>query len=181
MAAVTVGRLYVGGDLRGSRARSCIAGARWEWDQVSFGFLYPPPAQAGAKPLSDNNGSCVLEVSASGGAALLTGDIEAAAETALLGRARRVDVVVVPHHGSRSSSGVEFVAALAPRWAVVSAGYDNRWNFPRPEVIARWQAAGATALSTARSGAVTFRFGTGGKTIWPEEYRDDARRFWHVD
>jgi competence protein ComEC len=148
---------------------------------VSFHFLYPPPAGAGAKPLSDNNGSCVLEVSASGGAALLTGDIEAAAEKALLGRAHRMDVVVVPHHGSRSSSGAEFVAALAPRWTVVSAGYDNRWNFPKPEVIARWQGAGATTLSTARSGAVTFHFGSSGLTRAPEEYRRDARRFWHVD
>ncbi len=182
MAAVAVERLYVGGDLRGSsRARSCVAGDRWDWDQVSFRFLYPPLASAGDKPLSDNNGSCVLEVSASGGAALLTGDIEAAAERALLDLARRMDVVVVPHHGSRSSSGAEFVAALAPRWAVVSAGYDNRWNFPKPEVIARWQAAGATTFSTARSGAVTFRLGSGVQTQRPEEYRDDARRFWHVD
>lgn len=183
MAAAAVERLYVGGDLRGSRARSCLAGDRWEWDQVSFHFLYPPPVGAGAKPLSDNNGSCVLEVSASGAAALLTGDIEAAAEKALLdlGLVHRMDVVVVPHHGSRSSSSAEFVAALAPRWAVVSAGYDNRWNFPRPEVIARWQAAGAATLSTARSGAVTFRLGLGGQPLEPEEYRDEARRFWHVD
>ena len=114
---------------------------------------------------------------------LLTGDIETAAEQALIARSavHPVDTVVVPHHGSRTSSGVEFVAALAPRWALVSAGYDNRWNFPKPEVVERWQAAGATTLSTAQSGAITLHFGATGLAGEPEEYRRTRRRFWHVD
>jgi competence protein ComEC len=185
-ATVDVGREYVGGDLRFAvrpglrdhRSRSCAAGEAWMWDDVRFRFLHPTLV-----PLSDNDGSCVLEVSGPGGSVLLTGDIEAAAERALLARGelRRVDVVVVPHHGSRSSSGVDFVAALAPRWALVAVGYDNRWHFPQPEVVERWEAAGATTLSTARSGAISLRFDPAGLAPRPEQYRADARRFWHVD
>ena len=183
MAAVDVGRLYVGGDLRGSRARACVAGDSWTWDRVNFHFLHPPSAESPGKALSDNNGSCVLEVSAPGGAALLTGDIELAAERALGDRSllKPVDVVVVPHHGSRSSSSMDFVASLAPRWAVIAAGYDNRWHFPKPDVIARWRAAGARTIETARSGAVTFRFSPVAPAAEPSEYRDTARHFWHVD
>jgi competence protein ComEC len=182
-AAVTVDRLYVGGDLRGRRARSCVAGDAWDWDRVNFHFLHPPPAGLEGKPLSDNNGSCVLEVSALGGAVLLTGDIEATAERMLMASnlLKPVDLAVMPHHGSRTSSSVDLVARLAPRWAAVAAGYDNRWHFPKPEVIERWRAAGARTIETARSGAVTFRFLPMTRAAEPTEYRDNARRFWHSD
>jgi competence protein ComEC len=187
-AAVDVQQEFVGGELRGHGHSACVAGQEWSWDGVRFAFLHPQRRSTtdnsvDDKAVADNNGSCVLRVTGPGGAALLTGDIEAAAERELRasGDIGKSDVVVVPHHGSRSSSSVEFVAALAPRWAVVSAGYDNRWRFPHPEVIERWRAAGATTLATVTSGAVTFRFGPNGLAAEPEEYRRDARRFWHVD
>jgi competence protein ComEC len=181
--AVEVLRELTGGRLRGNRGGPCVAGASWSWDGVQFQFLNPPPIGGRDIRSEENDASCVLAVSGPGGSALLTGDIEAAAERSLLARSSiaRVDVVVVPHHGSRSSSGIEFVAALAPRWAVVSAGYDNRWGFPKPEVVARWSAAGAKVLTTARSGAVTFHFEPTGLHGSPEEYRLQAGRFWHSD
>jgi competence protein ComEC len=181
--AVRVLREIVGGDLRRHGADACFAGETWTWDEVRFEFLHPAAASLTGASALENDASCVLAISGAGGSALLTGDIESGAERALIarGQVHRVDVVVVPHHGSRSSSGVEFVAALAPRWALVSAGYDNRWSFPKPEVVARWQAAGATTLSTARSGAITLRFGPAGLAGEPEQYRRTQRRFWHVD
>ena len=181
--AVRVLREFVGGDLRGHQADACRAGETWIWDDVRFRFLHPPAGPSAGGAVRENDASCVLLISGPGGSVLLTGDIETAAEQALIGRSavHPVDTVVVPHHGSRTSSGVEFVAALAPRWALVSAGYDNRWNFPKREVVERWQASGATTLSTSQSGAITLHFGATGLTGEPEEYRRTERRFWHVD
>ena len=72
---------------------------------------------------------------------LLTGDIERAAELFLLeSKISRSDVLLVPHHGSRTSSSEEFIAAVAPRWAIVPAGYRNRFGHPRPDVVARYGA-----------------------------------------
>lgn len=180
-AAFKVDRASIGGRDRGRVSDPCVAGESWSWDGVRFEFLHPPLPDVTVR--KENDASCVLAVSAPGGDALLTGDIEAAAESELLHRGllQRMSIVVIPHHGSRSSSGVEFVARSAPRWAVVSAGYDNRWHFPRPEVIDRWQAAGARVLTTAASGAITFRVETRGIVEPPEEYRERARHFWHVD
>ena len=84
---------------------------------------------------------------------LLTGDIERAAE-ATLGDAK-ADVLLVPHHGSRTSSTGEFIAAVAPRWAVVAAGYRNRFGHPAREVLERYERAGVRVLRTDRDGAVS--------------------------
>jgi len=154
-------------------ATRCRRGAHWAWDGVEFEWLNGPRA-AGA---SDNDGSCVLLVSAGGRRLLLPGDIEGDGERALLGYLPRVDVVVVPHHGSRSSSTEPFVAAARPGWALVSAGYRNRWGFPRQEIVDRWQAAGATVLTTAESGALEFRLGAG-VDVKPQPWRRQHRRFW---
>ena len=90
--------------------------------------------------------------------ALLTGDIEAEAERELVrgGALAPVDVVVVPHHGSRTSSTPDFVAAPRPRWVVYAVGHRNRWNFPVQRVVERWEQAGARSLRTSTGGAITF-------------------------
>jgi competence protein ComEC len=130
--------------------RRCAAGERWEWDGVRFAFLHPE-----AEPrMRRNNQSCVLHVAAQGGSVLFTGDIERAAEFSMLNRTPKADVLLVPHHGSRSSSSREFIAAVAPRWAVVAAGYRNRFGHPTAEVLGRYRAAGAAILRTDRDGAV---------------------------
>jgi competence protein ComEC len=178
--AVSVTREWAGGNRPLPAAKPCVAGLHWNWDGVRFEFLHPAAAHARVK---ENDASCVLKVTGARGTALLTGDIEATAEKEVLehGNPGPIDVVIVPHHGSHSSSGIDFVAALAPRWAIVSAGYDNRWHFPKAEVIERWQAAGARVLTTAKSGAITFRFEPDRPLPPPLEYRERMRRFWHVD
>jgi competence protein ComEC len=130
----------------------CAAGEAWEWDGVRFEFLHPQPGREHARR---NNQSCVLRVEAAGASVLLTGDIERAAEAELMGKRLKTDVLLVPHHGSRTSSSAEFIAAVAPRWAVVPAGYRNRFGHPAREVLERYRAAGVSVLRTDLDGAVT--------------------------
>ena len=128
----------------------------------------------------DNDSSCVLLVTAGGHTALITGDIEAEAERDMVraGALAAVDIVVVPHHGSRTSSTQDFVAATRPRWAVYAVGHRNRWNFPVRGVVERWQQAGAQAVRTSDSGAITFELATGRVLAPPREWRREHPRPW---
>jgi len=159
-------------------AQRCARGMRWQWDGVQFALLHPAAADYG-RMRGGNDLSCVLRVSAGGRSVLLTADIEHAAEAALLERdARdlRADVLLVPHHGSRSSSGAQFVTTVAPRWAVVAAGYRNRFHHPSPQVLERYRSAGAGLLRTDLDGAVTIRVGAAGLRVEAERAR--RTRYW---
>jgi competence protein ComEC len=171
--AVPVTQRITGGRGEGE---PCIAGRRWRWDGVDFEILHPRRGQQ----WSDNDGSCVLRVSGAGGSALLTGDIEQSAEGALIESAATLasDIVVAPHHGSDSSSSAALVALTHPRYVVFAAGFDNRWGFPRPAVLARWRAAGARALSTAAAGAVIFQVDPRRGVLPPWQQRRDGRHYW---
>lgn len=152
----------------------CRRGLAWVWDGVNFDVQHP----GAAAPVRDNDSSCVLRVSGPGGSALLTGDIERVGEAALLAAGLAPsDIVLVPHHGSRTSSSAELVAAVGARWAVVSAGYRNRWGMPKQEVVERWHAAGAQLLLTSEHGAIQFTVGAQG--IGPPRcHRNGERRYW---
>jgi competence protein ComEC len=139
---------------------------------VSFTILHPPRGFA----LRGNESSCVLKVVAGRSALLIAGDIERNGENALRGAPLAAEVVVVPHHGSATSSSPAFVAAAHARYAVVSAGFANRWGFPRPEVRARWQGSGADVVTTADVGAVTVELGPAGTELATE--RDARHRYW---
>jgi competence protein ComEC len=158
-------------------SRPCARGSRWQWDGVSFAFLHPAPADWAARRA--NNRSCVLRIAAGGATMLLTGDIEAAAELALLGRdaaALRADALLVPHHGSRTSSTAAFVAAVGPALAVVPAGYRNRFGHPDADVLARYAALRTRVLRTDLDGAVTVRLGPAGAAAVAE--RALRPRYW---
>jgi competence protein ComEC len=129
--------------------RRCRAGEAWEWDGVRFEFLHPAGTAARRNDLS-----CVLRIATAGGAMLLTGDIERAAERDLILKNPKADVLLVPHHGSRSSSSAEFIAAVAPRWAVVPVGYRSRFGHPAAEVLERYRAAGVQPFRTDLHGAM---------------------------
>jgi competence protein ComEC len=158
-------------------ASLCRAGTAWSWSGVRFSILHP-----GAAPRPQGNAaSCVVLVEAGDYKALLSGDIEAETEAQLV-RQRvlmHVDLVTVPHHGSRTSSIAPFVRALTPSLAVVSAGYGNRWGFPKPDVVARWRSTGAEVLNTATSGAVLVRMCAQSGVSAPQEWRNIRRRIWH--
>jgi competence protein ComEC len=119
----------------------------------------------------------LLLTSASGVRTLLTGDIESEVEALLQGEIVPVDILMAPHHGSLTSSGVEFVQALQPRHVVYTAGYGNRFGFPRPEVVSRYQAVGARQFNTATSGAISFTVGNG--LVQVERYRVSNRKIWN--
>jgi competence protein ComEC len=151
----------------------CQRGMGWSWDGIRFEVLHPD------RDLERNDGSCVLRVTTGGGALLLTGDIEAAAERELLdsGQVLRAQALVVPHHGSKSSSSDAFIAAVQPQAALFSVGYRNRYNFPSATVAERYQASGARRFDTARDGAVTIRMHSDGS--WSSErWRESAARYW---
>lgn len=151
----------------------CERGQQWHWDGVSFTVLHPDRRQ----PRGDNDSSCVVLIRGREGTTLLTGDIEVAAERALLQQGvPRVDVVVAPHHGSGTSSSSLFVAATRPDVTIFSTGYRNRWGLPRADVMERWREAGARTFDTSTSGAVTATFAAGNVQV--REQRHTRRRYW---
>lgn len=183
LAGVEVGEVManfaVPADAAPPRAtRPCLAGDSWSWDGVEFRILHPDERELGTT--SDNDASCVLRVAARGGSALLAGDIERNAERRLVAQAGgslASTVVVVPHHGSRSSSGDAFVSGVAPRAAIHSAGYLNQFHHPHPAVLQRWSEGGATNWRTDEQGAILVDAGAHGVEI--ASWRDLARRYWH--
>ena len=159
-------------------AQRCAAGQNWTWDGVRFEIMHPESAAARAKKTNDL--SCVLKVSAGARSMLLTGDIEKPAEEELLKRAPGIlpaDVLLVPHHGSRTSSSTEFLAAVQPSVAVVPVGYRNRFGHPNAEVLSRYSLADIRIYRTDRDGALTVVLSSGGLEIAGE--RQQRRRYWH--
>ncbi len=167
----------------------CIAGEWWEWDGVRFEVLHPTPADYTAAKTS-NGLSCVLRVDASqdqhsqrghdmtGASALLVGDIEAPQEAALLQAQmlKSVDFLLVPHHGSQTSSTPAFVQTLKPLWAMVQAGYRNRYGHPAESVLMRYAQMEVPLASSAVCGAAYWQ------SLAPQRLdceRDTRRRYWH--
>jgi competence protein ComEC len=142
---------------------------------VRFAFLHPA---TDAQPSRRNDMSCVLRIATSSGSMLFTGDIERAAESALLfdSAGLKSDVMLAPHHGSRTSSSEAFIAAVAPRWAIVAAGYRNRFGHPSAEVLERYRAAGADVWRTDMHGAVHAVFSAEEVSVTAE--RMMRRRYW---
>jgi competence protein ComEC len=155
--------------------RACAAGESWNWDGVRFAILHPAPGMQARKT---NDVSCVLKVEAGGRSMLLTGDIERPAEAALLARdpaMLRADVLLVPHHGSRTSSSPEFLRAVGPSVAVIAVGYRNRFRHPAEEVLGRL--SDRNVLRTDRDGAVEVVLAEGKLAVEGERRR--GRRYWH--
>ena len=176
--ATLLSSIEEGHELQGARtAMRCQAGQRWTWDGVDFSVLHPLPADYAA-PAKPNALSCVLRVQAGDASALLAGDIEAPQEQVLLARGPDLaaDVLLVPHHGSRTSSSPAFVQAVRPRWALVQAGYRNRFGHPVAEVMARYPSVGAQVVDSPHCGAMHWH------TARPDVVqceRQDAARYWH--
>lgn len=161
----------------GREAVVCAAGRSWQWDGVRFELLHPQPAQVVAPQTSSNASSCVLKITGSAGTALLAGDIEAAQERLLLQQGLdAVDLLLVPHHGSKTSSTNEFLQALQPRLAVVQAGYRNRFGHPAGEVVERYRALSVPLVNSAQCGALHWKSQTPGQ--WQCQ-RALALRYWH--
>ena len=168
--------------LRAAFARTgtrCADGQAWDWDGVHFELLHPddsPPPEGKSR---DNEQSCVLRISVGLQAALLVGDIEKKAEARLLNVHRAklaANLLVVPHHGSKSSSGEAFVAAVLPDYAVFTVGYRNKFGHPRPEILQRYTDSGAQLLRSDEDGAILVNMTA--QTLSVERYRKTHRRYW---
>lgn len=157
-----------------SQKKLCAAGQAWVWNEVNFEFLYPDDKR---RPLdqASNHQSCVLRVSAGGKSILLTSDIETPDEMALLSNGLGAsNVLLVPHHGSGTSSAADFLDVVQPEAAIIPVGYRNRYRHPKQEVLASYEARKIDVYRTDADGMV--------QVILPDmaitAYRQSHRRYW---
>ena len=160
-----------------SARQRCEAGQSWVWDGVRFDVLRPQRADY-ERRLKPNALSCVLQIRGARQSALLTGDIEREQELALVsahGEALRSDVLLVPHHGSRTSSSAELLDAVVPRLAIFQAGYRNRFGHPAPDVVARYVERGIVTLESPACGAFAW---PGAQSNTGTCLRETSQRYW---
>jgi competence protein ComEC len=156
---------------------TCKSGQVWQWDNVNFTILAPKLLD----PARDNNNSCVLKIQSENGTILLTGDIEAAAESWLIdqyGEALHADILVAPHHGSKTSSTWSFLKTVQPKFILIPAGYRNQFGHPHRSVLARYEKIGIKWLNTADSGAILAGLSKQGITV--KAYRNMDRKYWRM-
>ncbi|HPX87716.1 MAG TPA: DNA internalization-related competence protein ComEC/Rec2 [Methylophilaceae bacterium] len=159
----------------------CYAGQIWTWDDVQFEVLHPSLGSYEDAQLKDNDRSCVLKITSQAGSMLLTGDIEKNIEQALIEADAEIlksDVIIAPHHGSKSSSTAAFIEAVSPSVSIMTPGYLNRYQHPKPEVMARYQAAGSRIYRSDYHGALEIHF-VKNQPIRFDSYRMQHRRYWH--
>jgi competence protein ComEC len=177
----------------------CVAGQTWQWDGVNFAILHPY-AEDYESPKKPNAMSCVLRISAGQHSVLLVGDLEQAQEARLVSEQQGISanmdsrlrgndgilvneksllkstVLLVPHHGSKTSSSAEFLDAVQPQLAIVQAGYRNRFGHPAPSVMERYNERRIKVIDTAHCGAMSW------SSALPNEtrcQRETSKRYWH--
>ncbi len=162
------------------KSERCVAGQAWRWDGVDFEVLHPLALDYAA-PTKSNAMSCVLRISNGAQTALLAGDLEAAQELRLVADATMVqklkaDVLLMPHHGSKTSSTGPFLDAVQPRFAIAQAGYKNRFNHPVDSVLARYRERNVAVVQSPSCGAATFASQDAGRVVCQREV---GGRYWH--
>lgn len=155
-------------------AQPCEPGESWKWDDVEFRIVY-----SAAPPAPANERSCVLHVVGKHGSVLLPGDLGIRGEYQMLEASLQSELLLAPHHGSRTSSSYAFIRAVSPRWVVFSSAYHSPFGHPHPQVVERYRELRAEPVYTARSGALQFDFGTDDPGMISWQWRDEMRRFWH--
>ena len=158
----------------------CLQNQSWEWDGVNFEILHPR-INSELTGLNRNQSSCVVRVSNHRHTILLTGDIDWQVEMKLVNYYSdhlAADIILVPHHGSLSSSSETFLDQVRPKFAVFTSGYRNRFGFPKQGIIARYQKRNIRFFNTAESGMVSFFSQSDDWLV--EQYREKRPRFWHT-
>ncbi|MFZ2162096.1 MAG: DNA internalization-related competence protein ComEC/Rec2 [Sideroxyarcus sp.] len=161
---------------------ACIDGHSWVWEGVHFDMLHPAAANMSNAQEHDNERSCVLRVSTGEHSVLLSGDIEKNSEARLLELhpdELAATLLVVPHHGSMSSSSQDLVNAIHPRYALFTAGYLNRFGHPKDEIMERYRAAGSELLRSDKDGAICIAMDA--QSFQLERYRATHARYWQHD
>jgi competence protein ComEC len=168
-------------------ALKCFAGQHWRWDGVNFEVLYPSWQSYDDVTLTDNNRSCGVKITSQYGSILLTGDIEELAETSMLEANKSAlssEVLIAPHHGSKTSSSVAFVQAVGAKQIIFTVGYLNRFNHPKPIIEKRYEESGAWLYRSDYHGALLIDFTR--KTNMQLNmkilaWRQAQPRYWHDD
>jgi competence protein ComEC len=157
----------------------------WHWDGIDFDILHPMKDDYADENRKTNDLGCVLKIIAPGGTVLMTADIEKKSEAELIERnaddptSLKADVLVMPHHGSKTSSTEEFLDAVKPKIALIPVGYRNRFRHPHPDVMARYAERGIKVYRTDEAGALTMKLGAAAdKKIEVKSYRLERRRYW---
>ncbi len=160
------------------RAEQCRLGQQWQWGKSLFKVLSPDDKQQ----RQANNRSCVVRISLGDNHILLVGDIEARIESQLVEQTRNkltANLLVVPHHGSKTSSTRDFIAAVEPQFALFATGYRNRYRFPNTVVLKRYEDMQIQTLNTANTGTISIKIDANGVQR-PEKWREQAGRYWHA-
>lgn len=129
---------------------------------------------------TENNRSCLIHIKNEFGSALFSGDIERRAEKLLvnqLDKTWQAQVLQVPHHGSKTSSSVDFINLVSPQLAIVSTASFNQWHFPASLVMSRYRRASTKLINTAEVGQITVEFRQAGPYII--NYRRQRSPFWY--
>lgn len=156
--------------------KPCVAGQTWQWDEVTFSILSPQH-----EFVSENDNSCVLMIVGKHGAVLLTGDIEATAESWLVnsyGEKLQAKVLIAPHHGSKTSSTMPFLQTVKPEFVLIPAGYRNQFGHPHSSVLQRYQQSGINWLTSASSGAIVVKLNKNGPAV--TGFRQVSGHYWNT-
>lgn len=171
-------------DWQVKRHLKCAAGQSWQWDKVNFQVLHPSESSYQQLDIKDNNRSCVLKISSQFGSILLTGDIEQSAEDELLQANALMhdvlfsDVMVAPHHGSKTSSTDDFVQAVGAKQVIFTVGYLNRFKHPKSTIESRYIESGAINFRSDYHGALQVSF-TQYQSPTAESWRQKHPKYWH--
>ena len=161
----------------------CEAGDTWHWDGVEFDIIHPASEAYQSDRVKTNNLGCTLKITAPGGTILMTADIEKLSELQLLSRFEydasmlKADVLVVPHHGSRTSSTDAFIDAVSPKMALVPVGYRSRFRHPNAVVMERYATRKIPVYRTDYLGMLTVKFVPGTRPAL-SGFRDEHQRYW---
>ncbi|MBP7370812.1 MAG: DNA internalization-related competence protein ComEC/Rec2, partial [Arenimonas sp.] len=175
--SISLGRLEASRQALTIPAYECQQGQSWQWDGVQFSYLWPSFELHEKK----NDRSCVLKIVANGRSVLLTGDISKDSERVLLekfGSTMQADILLVPHHGSKTSSSIEFLQAVKPKIAIVSSGFQNQFKHPNRTVVERYQQVGAQLVNTVNTGWAELQSTEKGWR-WVRRERIDHQKYWH--
>jgi competence protein ComEC len=164
-------------------SRRCESGDQWDWDGVTFTMLHPSAAiYTESAKRKENDRGCVLRVATPAASILLAADVEARGEGEMLSRdasSLRSTLILVPHHGSKTSSTPAFLDAVAPSIAIASVGYRNRFHHPNDTVVERYAARGIEFHRTDREGAIHITLpARASESIVVEGYAEKRIRYW---
>jgi competence protein ComEC len=155
----------------------CLQHEEWQWDGVQFSFLYPIPDHLGL----NNNSSCVLRVVTQKHQILLPGDIEKSAEKYLVEQALSevsADILIAPHHGSKTSAMKDFIQAVYPKIVLFPVGYRNQYHFPNQAVLNQYKELGAESYNSVTAGAIQIKL-TESPALIPTLYRPLHQHYWN--